>query len=138
MKEAQDIQDNGMKKRQWNNPVSRKRVGKSMHSILDGSFLTRKKFIKAIPFIIFLMFLGILYITNIFQVEKTKRQLDDLEEELRELRYEFISSRSKLMFESKPSAVSEKLSETGIRESLTPPVKVKSDTESKDTDHGGY
>lgn len=109
-----------------------------MHSMLDGSFLTRKKFVRAIPFILFLMFLGILYITNIFQVEKTKRQLDDLEEELRELRYEYISSRSKLMFESKPSAVSDKLAETGIKESLTPPIKVQIDKEIKNPGHAGY
>lgn len=109
-----------------------------MHSMLDGSFLTRKKFMGAIPFILFLMFLGILYITNIFRVEKTKRQLDDLDEELRELRYEYISSRSKLMFESKPSAVSTKLTGTGIKESLVPPQKIKIDQETKNPEHAGY
>lgn len=101
-----------------------KKLGKGMHAMLDGSFLTRQAFLKALPFIVFLMILGIVYISNIFYVERTKRQLDDLEEELRELRYEYVTSRSRLMFESKPSAVSEKLGETGIRETLTPPVKI--------------
>ena len=108
-------------------------VGKSMHSMLDGTFLTRKKVIRALPFILFLMLLGIVYITNIFQVERTKRQLDDLDEQLRELRYEYISSRSKLMFESKPSEVSSKLEDTGIRESLVPPKKIQ--IEKDDTKH---
>ena len=138
MREKDQIPGNGQNKQKWHNPVSRKNVGRSMHSVLDGSFLTRQKFIGAIPFILFLMFLGILYITNIFQVEKTKRQLDDLEEELRELRYEYISSRSKLMFESKPSAVSAKLTETGIKESLVPPKKIKIDAENKGPEHAGY
>ena len=76
------------------------------------------------PFIVFLMILGIIYITNIFNVERSRRQIDDLEEELRELRYEYISSRSKLMFESKPSEIVIKLKETGIGESMDPPKKI--------------
>jgi hypothetical protein len=138
MREESQISEKEMKSRKWHNPVTRKNVGRSMHSMLDGSFLTRKKFIRAIPFILFLMFLGILYITNIFRVESTKRQLDNLEEDLRELRYEYISSRSKLMFESKPSAVSYKLTETGIKESLVPPKKIKINEEVKAPEHAGY
>jgi hypothetical protein len=106
------------------NPFTRKKVGKSMHSMLDGTFLTRDKFKRALPFILFLMVLGVLYISNIFHVERTKRQIDDLEEELRELRYEYISSRSKLMYESKPSEIVIKLEETGIRETMVPPRKI--------------
>lgn len=79
---------------------------------------------RALPFILFLMVLGVIYITNIFHVERTKRQIDDLEEELRELRYEYISSRSKLMYESKPSEIVIKLEETGIHESMVPPRKI--------------
>ena len=106
------------------NPFTRKKVGRSVHSLLDGTFLTRDKFMRAMPFIIFLMILGVIYITNIFHVERTKRQIDDLEEELRELRYEYISSRSKLMYESKPSEIVIKLKDTGIGESLDPPKKI--------------
>jgi hypothetical protein len=106
------------------NPFTRKKVGKSMHSMLDGTFLSRAKFRRALPFILFLMLLGVIYISNIFHVERTKRQIDDLEEELRELRYEYISSRSKLMFKSKPSEIAIKLEETGIRESMVPPRKI--------------
>jgi hypothetical protein len=106
------------------NPFTRKNVGKSVHSMLDGTFLTKDKFRRAMPFLVFLLVLGILYISNIFHVERTKRQIDDLEEELRELRYEYISSRSKLMYESKPSEIVTKLKETGIGESMDPPRKV--------------
>jgi len=106
------------------NPFTRKKVGRSVHSMLDGSFLTKEKFIRAMPFIIFLMILGVIYITNIFHVERSMRQIDDLEEELRELRYEYISSRSKLMNISKTSEIVIKLKETGIGESLDPPKKI--------------
>jgi len=119
-----EIKANSYLRQGTKNPFTRKKVGKSMHSMLDGTFLTRDKFKRALPFILFLMVLGVIYITNIFHVEKTKRQIDDLEEELRELRYEYISSRSKLMYESKPSEITIKLEETGIRESIVPPRKI--------------
>ncbi|MBP6871180.1 MAG: hypothetical protein KBC43_04180 [Bacteroidales bacterium] len=103
---------------------SRRHIGQSIHSILDGTFLTKERFMRALPFIIFLIILGIMYITNIFHVEKTKRQIDDLEEELRELRYEYITSRSRVMFESKSSEIARKLKDTGISESMHPPKKI--------------
>jgi hypothetical protein len=101
-----------------------KSLGKTVHSTLDGTFLTTGRFRKAVPFIIFLIILGMFYISNIFRVEKSKRQIDDLEEDLRELRYEYITSRSRLMDESKPSSIAEKLKDTGIVESLEPPKKI--------------
>jgi hypothetical protein len=107
----------------WN-PFKRISVGKSVHSLLDGTFLTKDKFRKIMPFLIFLLLLGMVYISNIFRVERTKRQIDDLEEELRELRYEYISSRSQLMYESKPSEIAIKLKDSGIRESMDPPRKI--------------
>ncbi len=101
-----------------------KKLGKTLHSMLDGTFLTRSRFTKALPFIVFLMILGVFYISNIFKVEKTKRQIDDLEEELRELRYEYITSRSRLMDESKPSKIALKLKDSGVVESTEPPKKI--------------
>jgi hypothetical protein len=124
MSEEGEIKSNSFLRLPAKNPITRKNVGKSVHDMLDGSFLTKDKFMRAMPFIIFLMILGVIYITNIFHVERTKRQIDDLEEELRELRYEYITSRSKLMYESKPSEIVIKLKETGIGESMDPPKKI--------------
>ena len=131
-----DIKANSYMPRRSRSPFTRKKLGKSMHSMLDGTFLTRDKFKRALPFILFLIVLGVIYITNIFHVERTKRQIDDLEEELRELRYEYISSRSKLMYESKPSEIAVKLEETGIRESIVPPRKImiSKDKKTKNSD----
>lgn len=104
-----------------------KNLGKTLHSLLDGTFLTKGRFRKAIPFILFLLILGFIYISNIFKVEKSKRQIDNLEEELRELRYEYVTSRTNLMDESKPSILVNKLKDTGIIETLDPPAKIQAD-----------
>ncbi len=124
MPEEEAIKTKTFLKLPSSNPFTWKNLGRFIHSLLDGTFLTKGKFRRAMPFIIFLMILGVFYISNIFKVERTKRTIDDLEEELRELRYEYISSRSKLMYESKPSEIVVKLKDTGIGESLTPPKKI--------------
>jgi hypothetical protein len=131
MAKEEDIKSSPFWKLPRKNPITRKNVGKSVHSMLDGTFLTRDKFMRAMPFLVFLMILGVIYISNIFNVERTKRQIDNLEEELRELRYEYISSRSKLMYESKPSEIVIKLKETGIGESMDPPKKIMVSAEEK-------
>lgn len=124
MSEEREIKANSYWRLPSKNPITRKMLGKSLQDTLDGSFLTKGRFMRAMPFIIFLIFLGVVYISNIFHVERAKRQIDNLEEELRELRYEYISSRSKLMYESKPSEIVIKLKETGIGETLDPPKKI--------------
>ena len=126
-----DIKTNSFAQKQSKNPLAGIRPGKTLHSLLDGTFLAKGMFVRALPFIIFLMVLGVFYISNIFKVESTKRQIDDLEEELRELRYEYITSRSKLMFESKPSEIVIKLKDTGIGESMDPPKKIMVSKEEK-------
>jgi hypothetical protein len=121
---AEDIKTNSNLKLSWKELFTWKNIGKTLHSLLDGTFLTRGRFRRAMPYILFLIILGVVYISNIFQVEKSKRQIDNLEEELRELRYEYITSRSKLMNESKPSEIVIKLKDTGIGETLEPPKKI--------------
>ena len=124
MNAGKDIKTNGYREKPTRSKAMKEKVGRSMHSMMDGTFLTKRSFRRAIPFIFFLVVLGILYITNIFRVERTKRQIDDLDEELKELRYEYISSRSRLMYESKPSAIALKLRETGIKETTDAPRKI--------------
>jgi hypothetical protein len=104
-------------------------VGKSIHSVVDGSFLTRDKVIGLIPFLLFLLLLAILYISNIYYAEKTIREIDDARQELKELQYEFITSKSDLMNKSKRSEVGRRLESEGIRESTVPPERLYIHTE---------
>jgi hypothetical protein len=131
MAEQEDIKTAPTHRIAWKEIFSWKSLGRFLHSLLDGTFLTKGKFRRATPFIIFMMILGVIYITNIFRVERTKRQIDNLEEDLRELRYEYITSRSKLMNESKPSELVIKLKGTGIGETLDPPKKLVIDPKDK-------
>ncbi len=106
------------------NEFGNKKIENSFLNVLGGTFLTRESALKWLPFIFFLTFLAVLYITNIYVSEKKKRIIEDLHSEIKELRYEAISTKSKLMYLSNPSQVAKKLKETGIRESRIPPKKI--------------
>lgn len=98
---------------------------KSAASVLDGSFLTRENLLKQVPFIIFITCLGILYIANSYNAEKTIIEISRTKKQLEELRYEFITVKSNLVFQSKQSNVAYRLSNTQVKESTVPPIKIK-------------
>ncbi len=96
----------------------------AVSSLLDGSMLTQKWVINNIPYLIFLGAIAIFYISNSATAERNRRKAMQLEAELKELRYKYISTKSSVMYLSNPSQISERLRETGIRENLVPPVKI--------------
>jgi hypothetical protein len=52
------------------------------------------------------------------------RQIEAVKKELKELRYEQITTRSELMYISKQSEVARRLKVTGLKESTVPPEKI--------------
>lgn len=104
---------------------------KSAASILDGSFLTRKNLLSQLPFIIFITFLAIIYIANSYNAEKTIIEINRTKKQLEELRYEYVTTKSNLMFQSKQSEVAYRLATSQVKESTVPPVKLISKAEEK-------
>ena len=97
---------------------------KSLQGLLAGTFLTRDKAIGLLPFIFFLALLAIFYIANTYMAEKTIRDIGKVKNELKELRYEYITVKSELMFLCKQSQVTKSLESTDIKESTKPPQKI--------------
>jgi len=102
----------------------RETAAKRVMSVLDGSFLTRDSVVNNIPYLLFLFGIGIVYIGNSHFAERTVIQMDELNRDLKELRSEFISTRSELMFVSKQSEVAKSVEPMGIYESVVPPKKI--------------
>jgi hypothetical protein len=95
-----------------------------MQSLLDGSILTRDSFMRALPFGIFLGFIGLIYIANSYYAIRQIRKIDSITNEMKEYQYEYITTKSSLMFHAKPSELARKLEATGIKESVKPPEKI--------------
>lgn len=95
-----------------------------IQSILGGGFLTKDGVVNQLPFLFYATFLAILYIANIYYAEKDIREFNALKKELKELRYEYITSKSSLMNISKQSEIAKRLLGSGIKESVVPPYKL--------------
>ena len=91
---------------------------------LNGDFLTRDNVLNNISYLLFLFGIGIFYIGNHQFSESGIIGIDSINRELKELRSEFISTRSELMFVSKQSEVAKAVEPMGIYESVVPPKKI--------------
>ncbi|HEY0273836.1 MAG TPA: FtsL-like putative cell division protein [Chitinophaga sp.] len=77
------------------------------------------------PYILFLSGLALLYIANTHLTEKKIWRINKLDKEIKELKWEYISLKSELMFNSKVSEVSQKVSDQGLKPLNTPPQKIE-------------
>ena len=98
----------------------------SVKELLDGRILADKVIRRNIAFILFLTFLGIFYIANGYSTEKLYKKKVKMEREVRELRFESITTAARLMFISKQSEVKKRVNEEGLnlQESKEPPLKL--------------
>lgn len=81
--------------------------------------------VQYLPKILFVMLLSILYISNTHYGEKTVRRINAIQAEVEDMRADYTTLKSNLMFASKQSEVARKVREYGLRESLTPPYKIQ-------------
>ncbi len=97
-------------------------IARATRIVLGGDKLAEDTF-RIFPFVLFIAFLAFIYIANNYLAEHKIRNISKLQKELKEIKYEHISLKSKLMQLSKQSQIAKKLEPTGIKES-TEPVKV--------------
>lgn len=86
--------------------------------------LERNQVVNAMPFILFVTVLLMFYIANTYYAEGVVREIDKTKFLLKERRAEYISTMSRLMYQSKQSEVAKALLPTGIKESIEPPKKI--------------
>lgn len=80
--------------------------------------------VQYLPKILFVVFLSLVYISNTHYAEKTIRQIDKAQTEVEDLRADFTTLKSDVMFASKQSEVARRVKAIGLKESLRPPYKI--------------
>jgi hypothetical protein len=103
-------------------------LAKGLSSVFSGTFLSNEKTLKHVPFIFFLALIAIFYIANGYYADDKVREVNRISNELKELRSEYISTKSELMFASKQSEVARVAGEIGLKEPVVPPIKIKVDS----------
>lgn len=103
-------------------------LAKGLSKIFGGSFLSDDRTIQHIPFILFLAFIAILYIANGYYADDKIREVNRISNQIKELRTEYISSKSDLMFISKQSQVAAAVDTLGLKEPVVAPMKILIDS----------
>lgn len=111
-------------------PKNRKKgvLAKGLAAVFSGTFLTNEKTLKHVPFVLFLALIAILYIANGYYADDKIREVNKINNELKELRSEYISVKSDLMFVSKQSEVAKSVEPIGLKEPVVPPMKIEADS----------
>jgi cell division protein FtsL len=86
----------------------------SLRSVLGGSLLASEKVLKHLPFVFFLVFLGILLITNRYWAQRTIRQMEAVQDSIKELKAEAVTLETELMKINRPSEIAKRVKESGL------------------------
>lgn len=105
-------------------PAKKGVLAKGLSAIFSGTFLTNERTLKNLPYLLFLVVLAILYIGNGYYADSKIRQVNKVTNQLKELRSEYISTKSDLMFASKQSEVAKSAIMLGLKEPVVPPTKI--------------
>jgi hypothetical protein len=112
-------------------PVKKKKARNKLYWVLDGTFLSRDNVIRQLPFLLTLTLMGLAYIFNSNFADKTIIQISRTKNELEELRFNYINTKSKLMQGSRQSELVHRLEARGVKESKIPPRKIILEEQSK-------
>ena len=107
-------------------PVKNNKMMRSVANVVSGSFLSKETTLEKLPFVLFLSFLAICYIANGYYADDQVRKVNRLNNEIKELRTQYIVVKDSLVIKSKQTEIAKVLSkqQTGIKESVVPPKKI--------------
>lgn len=91
-------------------------------------WLNYQSIVKQVPFFLFLAMLAVVYIFNGHYADKTIREINRTTKEVKELKYEYITVKSEVMFRSKPSELVKAVEPLGLKELAEPPVVLQDST----------
>ncbi len=87
-------------------------------------FITSEQATSALPFVLYVALLGMIYIGNRHLAETNIRDIDKVTKEVKELSWDYKSTKAELAFKSTLSEVQKRADTLGVKESLQPPQKI--------------
>ena len=113
-----------------NNDVGKKKLsgfGRTIIGVMSGEALGSDALVKNLPFVFFLTLMSLIYIGIGYSAEDSVRQINRDKAELKEMRSEYITIKSDLMYTTKQSELIKVLHDKGLEleESFQPPKKIE-------------
>ena len=81
-------------------------------------------FMHNIFYVMFVFFLLVIYIANHHFSERNRREINQLQNEIQELSWDYMTNKSKLVYKSRQSEVAKKVQGMGLKELTKPPQKI--------------
>ncbi len=101
-----------------------KKFGKPIHDILEGDYLSKEIVVSSLPYILFVAILALIYISNTYYSEKTVKEIERTKGQLKELRFQYITTKSTLMYYGKQTEIARRAARYGLKETIIPPYKI--------------
>lgn len=101
------------------------KIKKSIYDVLKGNFLIKEDSFKNWRFILFIVALMLLMIASSHSSDKKVMEIAQLNKEIKELRAEFVDTRSISMKMRLESTIRSKVGELGLKPSETPPNVIR-------------
>jgi len=87
-------------------------------------FISAEQATRTLPFVLYVAFLGMIYIGNRHLAEKNIRDIDKMTKEVKELSWDYKSTKADLAFKSTLTEVASRADTLGLKESAQPPQKI--------------
>ena len=97
---------------------------KAVQDFLGGDYLSKEWVTGNLSYLLYVALLAMIYIANTYYTEKKFKSIERTKSELKELRYEYITTKSILMFQGRQSEISKRAVIQGLREAKMPPYKI--------------
>ena len=97
----------------------------NIYDILKGKFLINDDAIKNWRFILFASFLALIMIASSHWADEKVHKIAKLNDEIKELKSQFVDARTKLQELKLESYITEKVAEKGLAPSENPPKKIR-------------
>lgn len=121
MSEEQNINEEATPK------AGKKGLGGLLGKFDSASETGLKKMLLNLPFVLFLVMLAVLHIANNHAAENYARNIVSTEKEVKQLRWQYMTTTSGLMLKSKQSEVAKLVDAQGLKELRIPPYKIETD-----------
>jgi hypothetical protein len=100
------------------------RSRKVVKDFLGGDYLSKEWVTGNISYLLYIALLAMIYIGNTYYTEKKFKDIERTKNELKELRYKYINTKSFLMFQGRQSEILKRALKYGLKETTMPPYKI--------------
>ena len=99
-------------------------ANRAAKTLVESANISMESIVRQVPFVLFLALMALLYISNSYYAENTIRDINKIKAEVKDLRAEYIYTKSELMFSSRQSEVAAMVAGQQIKESTVPPQTI--------------